>query len=271
MNAVIRFVVPTLGRNIAWLKQCLRSISSQDVAVELVVIAPETAQIGELVESHGGRLVKEVGASLSAALNQGFRGEASAPIGATIKYFAWLGDDDILAPGSLRHTLGAMESRPTASFVFGRVRYIDGDGKSKWVVRSGSWAAYYARFGANFLAQPGSLIRRADFERVGGLDESLSNSMDQDLFLKLSDVGRVAYVPFEVASFRVHNSSISSTKGDRDERRLVSERYRPVYPKPADVMLRPVVRATDKVLLSLMSRIPGPVPAEVNGRVYYSA
>jgi GT2 family glycosyltransferase len=265
----IRFVVPTLGRNLPWLRRTLESIRSQEINVDLVIVAPKTAPVRELAQEMQARLLEERGCSLSEALNQGFEIADSNPAFRSIEYFAWLGDDDLLAPGSLRCTVSALDSRPTASLVLGRIRYITATGATKWVLRSGAWAAWYARLGQNFMGQPGSLMRRSYFEAVGGLDPKLKNSMDQDLFLKLSRSGSVCYVPFEVASFRVHESSISSTKGGKDERSLVSENFRPLMPRWVDRPLRILTKASDRALLSIHSRIPHPAASRVNGRPYH--
>lgn len=265
----IRFVVPTLGRNLPWLRRTLESIRSQEVDVDLVLVAPKTAPVHEVAQEMGARVLEERGRSLSDALNQGFEIHSSDVRFRNIEYFAWLGDDDILAPGSLRCTVSAFEARPDASLVLGRIRYITADGTTKWVIRSGAWAAWYARLGQNFMGQPGSLMRRRHFETVGGLDPELKNSMDQDLFLKLSRCGSVRYVPVEVASFRVHESSISSTKAGNDERSFVSEKFRPLMPEWLDGTVRVLTKMSDRILLSIHSRIPHPAAPRTNGRPYH--
>jgi GT2 family glycosyltransferase len=265
----IRFVVPTLGRNLPWLRRTLESIRSQEIDVDLVLVAPKTAPVRELAQELGARVLEERGCSLSEALNQGFEIEHENVEFRSIEYFAWLGDDDLLAPGSLRCTVSALDARPRASLVIGRIRYIAADGTTKWVLRSGAWAAWYARLGQNFMGQPGSLMRRRCFETVGGLDPELKNSMDQDLFLKLAGSGSVRYLPVELASFRVHESSISSTKGGYDERSFVSEKFRPLMPRWVDGPVRVLTKVSDRILLSMHSRIPHPAAPLANGRPYH--
>jgi GT2 family glycosyltransferase len=265
-GALIRFVVPTLGRNLDWLELTLDSIANQQVQVDLVLVAPSSAPVKELAKRYGARTMPERGRSLSEALNQGFEDLQSS-----VRYLGWLGDDDVLAPGSLALTVGALENEPWSSLVLGRVRYIDADGNSKWVVRSGAWAVRYASFGKNFMGQPGSLMRRDAFEKVGGIDVELKNSMDQDLFLKLSRVGKVVYVNRELASFRVHSSSISSTKGLGDESAMVSQRYAPKIPVPLVPLVKTGILASDRIMLSVLCRIPHADAPDVNGRPYHKA
>lgn len=264
-NGKIRFVVPTLARNTQWLEMCIASIHDQPVDADIVIVAPVDVDLGWLQKRYDIRVVPERGGSLSEALNQGFE-----DLGPEVEYLGWLGDDDVLAPGSLALTIGALENEPSASLVLGRLRYIDGDGDSMWVVRSGAWAASYARLGRNFMGQPGSLMRRQSFEDVGGLDNTLRNSMDQDLFLKLAQVGRVIYVPRELGAFRVHASSISSTKGSGDESSMVAGRYAPRLPRVAYKSLSAVVCLSDRLLLSTLSRIPHADPPLRNGFPYFN-
>ncbi|NVC24691.1 glycosyltransferase [Kocuria salina] len=263
-DALIRFVVPTLGRNLEWLELTLDSVARQQVDVDLVLVAPASASLDGLAKQYGARIVSERGQSLSEALNQGFE-----DLPAAVRYLGWLGDDDVLAPGSLALTVGVLENEPRASLVLGRVRYIDANGDSKWVIRSGAWAARYAVFGKNFMSQPGSLMRRDAFENVGGLDIGLRNSMDQDLFIKLSRVGKVVYVNREVASFRVHATSISSTKGAGDESALVSQRYAPRIPGVLVPLVKAGLLASDRFLLSVLPRIPHADAPDVGSRPYY--
>ncbi|WP_176338089.1 glycosyltransferase [Kocuria salina] len=257
-------MVPTLGRNLEWLELTLDSVARQQVDVDLVLVAPASASLDGLAKQYGARIVSERGQSLSEALNQGFE-----DLPAAVRYLGWLGDDDVLAPGSLALTVGVLENEPRASLVLGRVRYIDANGDSKWVIRSGAWAARYAVFGKNFMSQPGSLMRRDAFENVGGLDIGLRNSMDQDLFIKLSRVGKVVYVNREVASFRVHATSISSTKGAGDESALVSQRYAPRIPGVLVPLVKAGLLASDRFLLSVLPRIPHADAPDVGSRPYY--
>jgi hypothetical protein len=54
----------------------------------------------------------------------------------------------------------------------------------------------------DFVAQPAAFFRRAAFEAVGGVDESLSWAMDYDLWLKLAARYPVAYLPRRLARYR---------------------------------------------------------------------
>src|SRR4051812_46798594 len=97
-------VVPTLGQRPELLRKALASIQAQNVAeLDLVAVAPLGRGVEQMVGEFGGRFVPDPGrGGLSGALNAGLA--AADP---DTSYFAWLGDDDLLANGSLTSTLAA--------------------------------------------------------------------------------------------------------------------------------------------------------------------
>lgn len=67
----------------------------------------------------------------------------------------------------------------------------------------------------NTFAVPSVVFRRDDALAGGGLDETLWYTADWDLWLRLSRLGDVAYLPQALASFRLHRGSLTLT-GSRD-------------------------------------------------------
>lgn len=249
-DAEITVVVPTLGRRRAWLSQCLASIEQQrGVKAHVVLVAPSTAEVDVGADAV---FVRYDGPGLSAAINFGWSVVPTTP------YVTWLGDDDLLANDSLAATASVLSARSDCSMVYGRVRVIDSAGTSLWVTRPTRFAAPYLRIGKNFVSQPGSLLRRAAVETVGGLDTSLQNAMDQDLFIRLGRVGCRYYLRREVALYRWHDESITATKGSLDESELVRARYVPPRLRGAYRRWRYVGRHVDHLLDAAARRLPMP-------------
>lgn len=214
-------VVPTLGARVAWLRAALESISDQSRKARVVVIAPKS-RIDELrasIVAADVELVAQAGRGLSAAINEGWarrRGEA---------FLGWLGDDDLLARGSLERAIATLETHPSAVAVYGRLRVIDKDSRTLLMIKPGRLARWLMHHGPDLVPQPGSLFRASAVDEVGGLDETLKEAMDLDLFLKLSHLGTLHYIPHELASFRRHESSITEiAAGQGQESRLVRAR-----------------------------------------------
>jgi glycosyltransferase involved in cell wall biosynthesis len=254
-------VVPTLGSRRDWLRASIRSILSQeDVEVRVRVVAPSKASLRQLCSDLGAELVECDEKGLSLAINAGWKDSGEA------EYITWLGDDDLLAPGSLAAASTALDACPDAAMAYGPVRYINAAGKSMWLQRPGRFAAWYLPYGKNLVPQQGSLLRKSFVMAVGGLDESCKSAMDQDLFSRLLDCGAYSYVRREVAAFRIHESNITVNKGNEgmDEGERIRARHAGrFYP-----LIRRVTRVSDRVIYALIRRWPYGAPPSVNGQPY---
>lgn len=222
MTPRVLMVVPTLGRRPEHLRLCLASIAAQEVETDLVVVAPVTPELEHLVSSCGGRLVADPGRGMSGALNAGF----GAALPGT-PYVGWLGDDDLLTDGSLAATTAALDANPGASMVYGWCDYVDDAGQVIFLNRAGGLAGRILPFAPNLLPQPGSLMRLADVQELGGVDEGLTLSMDLDLFLRLRRRGRLVALPQTLACFRWHvdSTTVASEHASAEEADQVRMRY----------------------------------------------
>ena len=222
MPGTVLIVVPTLGRRIGFLDQTLRSINGQDVPAEIVVVTPSGAtEARELATSHGARLLDDPG-SLAGAINIGI---ASAD--PSVEFVNWIGDDDLLTPGSLRLTTSALAGQPERVLAYGSCRYIDDQGRLLWTSRAGKWASRVLSWGPDLIPQPGMLMRRDAWDRVGGVDVSLKFAFDLDLLLKLKAIGQFVDVKAPVSAFRWHPQSltVSDRSQSLDESEAVKRRY----------------------------------------------
>lgn len=121
----------------------------------------------------------------------------------------WLGDDDLLAEGSLAASVAAFQQDPKTVMTFGGCDYIDAEGGVIFTNSSGEWAAKILRFGPQLIPQPGSLMRKAAFERTSGLSSQFALAFDFDLFLQLRNQGNFAFINQTLAQFRWHPNSLS--------------------------------------------------------------
>jgi GT2 family glycosyltransferase len=261
MTPDILIAVPTLGRRADWLRSAVTSISQQDVPARVLLVGPNRRELVDQASHLGVELqvVEEQGLSL--AINTALRSTNAT-------YVSWLGDDDVLAPGSLGRVRTALEQAPAASFSYGRTRYIDDRGMTIGRTRPGRWAPLYLTLGKDFVPQPGSLIRHAALRDIGYLDETLNNAMDLDLFIRLRAWGKPIYVPYEVSAYRLHASSITATKGSADE----AEHVRRAHLRPSALrcypIWRPVTRLVDRAVDASFRRLPAPPPSTELGRPY---
>jgi hypothetical protein len=232
-------VVPTLGQRAEFLEQALRSIRAAGDA-HVLMVAPASFDAAALIAD--GLLdekVDETGRSLAAAINQGF---ASVPEGT--EFLAWLGDDDLLRPGSLAITSGYLATHPKSSAVYGGCDYIDENGTQVWQNNSGPWAAPLLRIGPDLVPQPGSLFRRSSVQQVGELRTDLGWAFDFDFFIRLSKVGKLSYLKQTLADFRWHSDSLSvGQRADSvREASVVRRSHLPAWLRPVSVLWEGPVR-----------------------------
>ena len=204
MNQRVGIVVPTLGERPDYLKQCLVSIRAAGYA-HILVVAPSSLDSTSLT-SDGliDTFVVDEGGGLASAINQGIQ---SLP--PSMEYVNWLGDDDLLTPGSVDTTTKILDSDHQAVMAFGACEYIDGQGDTVWQNRSGAWAVPLLKFGPDLIPQPGALFRRSAFEAAGGLNTNFGWAFDFDMFIRLSKLGKLKYINQTLAKFRWHPESLS--------------------------------------------------------------
>ena len=221
MPAEVLIIVPTLGDRLEFLAQTLESIVTQDVPADVLVVVPTGRHAArELAREHGASVADDPG-SLPSAINLGV--SCAKP---EHRYVNWIGDDDLLVPGSLAATVAALTA-PGSVLAYGACSYIDDQGRELWVSQAGRWADRILAWGPDLIPQPGMLVRREAWEAVGGLDEGLRFAFDLDLLLKLRAEGRFVDVGRVVSSFRWHPDSltVSDRTASLDESELVKRRY----------------------------------------------
>jgi len=258
----IAIVVPTLGERPKWLSDCVVSIQTQEVNadVRIIVVAPHSAGIEKVCEDLGVPLHRSDRRGLSAAINDGWSAASDAD------YLAWLGDDDLLAPGAFSAALEALEADESASGVYGDVRYIDSAGGTLWLQRPGRLSAMYLKYGKDLVSQPGALFRGSAVRSIGGVDETFKSAMDMDLFARLQDVGRLRYIPKEVGAFRLHESNITLTKGKGG--RVEADVIRRRYAGRAHPLVRAVTKVLDRLIYAMIRRLPPREAPTVQGVPY---
>ena len=197
-------VVPTLFSRPKYLKACLESVQKAGNPY-VILMGPNIKKNATYYSGLFDELVEEPPlSSLSAKLNV-----ALCKFPTEVEFIAWIGDDDLLAPGSLIFLEGLFRQSPDLTLAYGACNYIDSNGDKIGRNRSGPWALKFARVGPFLAPQPGSLFRRSDFMAVGGLDSNITVAFDYDLFIALSGRGLTHYTGRTLSSFRWHANSLS--------------------------------------------------------------
>ena len=200
-------VVPTTGSRPEYLPQALLSIKEAGKAY-VILVGKRGMDASKLLAANLiDEYLDEPGEGVASAINFGIRAMPE-----NIKFVNWLGDDDLLIPGSIDSALERLIQADAPALVFGGCTYIDHLGREIFTNRSGAWAPLLMKFGPQLIPQPGALFRRDLFEHVGGLNTNLGWAFDFDLFLSLSKLGKFAFLPQVVSRFRWHPGSLSVSR-----------------------------------------------------------
>jgi GT2 family glycosyltransferase len=203
----LRVITATHGAS-PYFPAMLDSLAPVSSALEHIVVCPAGRVPPGLTSSGSRRIIVEESPGLYAAIEQGLR----AP-GVDWDAFTWINDDDLLAGAGCAALLQMLDTRPEIGVAYGRVALIGPRGERVGELpvsrREQDLKALLAR-GIMPLAQPGTVIRRSVWEKIGGFDRSYRSAGDLDFFVRALAAGvRFAFVDAEVASFRLHASQLS--------------------------------------------------------------
>jgi glycosyltransferase len=212
----LRIVTATRGESPFW-ADAVASIRATAAGAEHVIVCPVARVASVAATAAGARVIAEERPGLYAALNTGLRAAPS-----DWDAFTWLNDDDqLVAPG-----FGAVVAAGTDA-TYGRVELIDGRGgrigELPVARRGGDLAPLLAR-GLVPLAQPGTVIRRAVWEKLGGFDETYRLAGDLDFFVRaLAGGAQFKFVAQTAAAFRLTAGQLSKERetGDREKLRAL--------------------------------------------------
>lgn len=244
----VGIVVPTIGSRPQYLPLALQSIRNAGANAYIILTAPAGFEHAQLLTNG---LIDEFVAEpqhLAGAVNLAAKiTYAMRALPQDIEYFNWLGDDDLLTPGSLDIALDRITQADKPVLVFGDCEYIDPAGNKIWQMPAAQWNVPLLRFGPQLIPQPGALYSREAFEALDGLSNNFGWAFDFNLFLGLSTLGKCVYIPATLSKFRWHPGSLSVSRRRESVREasLVRRSYLPAALRLVSILWEwPVMQAT---------------------------
>jgi glycosyltransferase involved in cell wall biosynthesis len=153
------------------------------------------------------RIHREAGDNLATALNRGFRLCRAA-------LFARLDADDLCVRGRLQAQVRFMTDHPEVVLLGGQALLINEEGEdfatAQYPLEDGE-VRTALETGNPFVHSAVAMSQQA-FEAVGGYRENLDHAEDLDLWLRLSERGRLANLPQPVVKYRIHARQLSLRK-----------------------------------------------------------
>jgi cellulose synthase/poly-beta-1,6-N-acetylglucosamine synthase-like glycosyltransferase len=243
-QARILVIIATLGEREEMLRQTLQSIVNQNIDLDIVFVCPlANKSTKNLADEYNAFRIDDPG-GISAAVNAGIN---FAKLHHT--YITWIGDDDLLAPDSLKNTTKALDESPDAVLAFGYCHYINSKGSHILTSRAGRFAPWLMTWGPDLIPLPGTLFRASALTKISGFDTSLKYAMDLDIFLRLRKIGRFINVKKVVSSFRWHETSatVSNRTASSSEAERVKRKYMPPAMRFFSVLWEKPIRVASRL------------------------
>ena len=199
----VTIVTATLNQSV-FLESTVRSVLDQTYPhIEYIVMdGGSTDGSVDIIRRYANRLAhwqSGTDGGFSAAIADGFQ-RASGDI------LAWLNSDDLLAPDAVEHAVHALEHSPKVDLVYGNRVCIDELGRLLYYKCSLPIGAT-SPYAAFIVPQETCFWRHKAYLAVGGMNRDLCFAIDYDLFSRLSQRSRFAYVPGIWGFFRKHPNS----------------------------------------------------------------
>jgi chondroitin synthase len=141
--------------------------------------------------------------------NAGIGAASNAAIAAARGTFiVQLDSDDLLEADAVETLLSYIENERELGCVYGRHYMFSGDISNRreaWFQEGFS----RSRLLHGMIVHPPRMFRKRDWSRVNGFDEALSNAVDYDFFLRLSNITTILSVEDLLYNYRIHDTSTS--------------------------------------------------------------
>jgi glycosyltransferase involved in cell wall biosynthesis len=232
-----------------YLPQCLDSVIAQTQPVRAAVVVDDgsTDATPDILADYQRRwpaldIVRTEKRGLPHARNTGVA-KCRAP------FIAFLDSDDVWAANKLERQIALFATGARLGFVYCGYRLINEDGRpsNRHVIAPMLRGNVLAELliGGNLISGSGSAVvaRRSLLERAGGFDESLSFAEDWDLWLRLSELAEVDFVPEPLVTIRLHDESMQHRNARHKLKLQLLQRLRVLDRWYLQDRLPPAVRA----------------------------
>ncbi len=235
----VSVIVPTYNRA-DLLEQSVKSALDQTlVDLEVIVVddgsTDATADVVKRIEDPRVSYIHQENQGVAAARNTGI-------MAARGTYISFLDSDDLLTKDALRRGVEVMEWNPGVAFAYGQAYLMDAGGRifgsrrqeeQASYVREGSYEIEKALINGNQIPTSTMLVRGESLRAAGLFDTSFRHgSEDFELWVRLARSGSVSYIAEPLATYRMHESSISRTHRLKDFEANNRRIFREIFKDP---------------------------------------
>jgi glycosyltransferase involved in cell wall biosynthesis len=210
--SLVSIITPVLN-GVKYLEECIHSVLNQSYPyIEHVFVdGGSTDGTVEILASYQAkyperiRFISEPDRSAGEAWNKGLR-MAKGEI------FGWLGSDDVYEPDAIMTVVEFFRANPGAYFVFGDCNYINEKGETIGKAQTKDFNLQEAINDACYIPCPSAFYRREVIEKVGFMD-TRETGVELDYWIRVGKVFKIHQIRKVLSDFRVHQDSISASKG----------------------------------------------------------
>lgn len=218
-------VVTPAGDPSPYLRRTLKSVIDQSYPrLEYIVVHNgSNDSIAEILDHYRERIDEVRSASdegPASAINHGLARSNG-------EIMAWLSSDDLLLPGALAYVARYFTDHPDVDVVYGHCVLLDADDRDVGIWVTPPHCADSLQW-YDFMPQETVFWRRRVWDRVGGLDESLTCAFDWDLFSRFHRSGaRIVRLPRFLGVFRQHPAQRTRVQQEAalEEHAMLRERW----------------------------------------------
>lgn len=206
-SPLVSVVTPSYNQD-PFLEQTIRSVLEQDYPhIEYMAVdGGSTDGSVEIIQKYAagrGRgtpsiawWVSEKDSGQGEAINKGLA-RAKGEI------IAWINSDDYYLPGAISAAVKIFEQNPDLALVYGDMLAVDQNSQTINVLK-------YKQYSLEdllcfqIIGQPAVFMRRAAYEKAGGLDTTFHFMLDHHLWIRIAQQGKILHVPQLWAAARYH-------------------------------------------------------------------
>lgn len=187
---------------------------------ELIVVDDgSTDRSPQILDEYGRRdrrvrVVHQPSAGIAEAMNRGIDLASGELV-------ARMDSDDVSLPERLRLQVDFLRTHPEVVVVGGQALAIDAEGDPLYQIRT---SLEHGELEATILGRtpvsrgtivsPSAMMRREAVLKVGKFRRDFEPAEDRDLWLRLSEVGRLANLPDVILQYRMHDGCVSITRAE---------------------------------------------------------
>ena len=130
----------------------------------------------------------------------------------------FLDPDDMLVPNALEISLKKYKNKEVVA-TYSKMQAFDNESNvfHEFIKIHRIKSGQSNHFNINFEINHFFTFRKSVYENTEGIDPELSSAVDQDLYLKIYEQGKISYIPKPLYLYRLHSGGVSQNKSKKEK------------------------------------------------------